>query len=91
MSYHCTLHVIYWGDEKYPIPDYFDLQDVVCRRDCVTEKYISKKYASLDEMLKDYRNALLITHQQPAPNFYFNDIRLPYCLDLYNCYIKQLE
>ena len=93
MSYHCTLQIIYWGDEKYAIPDCFKLEsrDPIQRCNCITEKYISKKYDSLDEMIKDYHNAVVASRQRPPQNFYFNDIHLPRCYELYMDYIKQLE
>ena len=90
MSYHCTLHVVYESeDEKYTIPEEFEIDDTERNGSCRVEVYVSKKYNSLEEMLPDYHHALVVSKQEARADFYCNNRLLPE--KIYKDYLQRLD
>ncbi len=95
MVYHCVLYVYYWDINKIDsvaIPDYFqaDHSNFVWRGDYKTEKYFSKKYHSLGEMVLDYHKAILQTKQKARPIFLNNNQPIGIADQIYEDYLKGL-
>ena len=90
MSYHCTVHVLYESDdEKYTIPEHFEIGEMTCNGSSRVEIYVSKKYNSLEEMLPDYHHALVVSKQEARADLYYNNRLLPE--SIYKDYLKKLK
>ena len=95
MVYNCVLYVYYWDINKIDsvsIPDYFeaDFANFVWSGHYKTEKYVSKKYHSLEEMVSDYHKAILQTKQKARPIFFHNTQPIEMAYQIYEDYLKRL-